>query len=236
MNHFQLINDKRLLGSALACLGLLAAAPSAFATASPLPMAQAGQAVITASGVVEDAAGPLIGATVMEKGKPSNAVATDIDGRFSLKVPAGSTIVVSYIGYEQAEAKASTDMTIFMKEKSDLLDEVVVVGFGTQKKVNLTGSVSTVDTKLLNDRPLNNVAVALQGAVPGLQINLGNGAPRSTSAVTVQSATAQAALRSCSSTAWKATSTPSTRRTCSRYPCSRTPQPHRSTVRALLSV
>lgn len=176
MNHFQLINDKRLLGSALACLGLLAAAPSAFATASPLPMAQAGQAVITASGVVEDAAGPLIGATVMEKGKPSNAVATDIDGRFSLKVPAGSTIVVSYIGYEQAEAKASTDMTIFMKEKSDLLDEVVVVGFGTQKKVNLTGSVSTVDTKLLNDRPLNNVAVALQGAVPGLQINLGNGA------------------------------------------------------------
>ena len=68
MNHFQLINDKRLLGSALACLGLLAAAPSAFATASPLPMAQAGQAVITASGVVEDAAGPLIGATVMEKG------------------------------------------------------------------------------------------------------------------------------------------------------------------------
>nr|QIM10818.1 SusC/RagA family TonB-linked outer membrane protein [uncultured Muribaculaceae bacterium] len=131
--------------------------------------------MITASGIVEDAEGPLIGATVMEKGKPSNAVATDIEGRFQLKVPAGSTLVFTYVGYAQKEMKASADMTVEMSAQADLLDEVVVVGFGTQKRVNLTGSVSTVDTQLLNDRPVDNVATALQGAVPGLQINVSSG-------------------------------------------------------------
>lgn len=176
MNYYQLFNDKRLLATALVCAGFLAGAPAyAAASPSPLPQAQAGQSVITASGVVEDAEGPLIGATVMEKGKPSNAVATDIDGRFQLKVPAGSTLVFSYVGYAQKEMRAATDMKVEMSTQPDLLDEVVVVGFGTQKRVNLTGAVSTVDTKLLNDRPLNNVAEALQGAVAGLNINVGSG-------------------------------------------------------------
>lgn len=175
MNSQFFRNNQKLLATLLVCAGFIAAAPqSVLANASPAAAAQDGQ-TITASGVIEDAEGPLIGATVMQKGKPSNATATDIDGRFTLKVPRGATLVITYVGYEPKEVVAAPDMTISMKTQDSLLDEVVVVGFGTQKRVNLTGSVSTVDTQLLNDRPTNNVAVALQGAVPGLQINVGSG-------------------------------------------------------------
>lgn len=158
---------------------MLAIGGATLATAVPVVTAipaSAQDAVMNISGTVFDQAGePVIGATVMEKGT-ANGTATDIDGNFSLKVKRGATLVVSYVGCQTAEVKAEPDMKITLKDESSLLDEVVVVGFGTQKKVNLTGSVSTVDTKLLNDRPTNNVAVALQGAVPGLQINVSSGA------------------------------------------------------------
>lgn len=127
------------------------------------------------SGTVYDQSGePVIGATVMEKGT-SNGTSTDIDGRFTLNVKPGKTLIISYVGCETAEVKAAPDMKVTLKDATSDLEEVVVVGFGTQKKVNLTGSVSTVNTELLNDRPINNVAVALQGAVPGLQINVPSG-------------------------------------------------------------
>lgn len=148
---------------------------SAIPLVTALP-ASAQDAVMNISGTVFDQSGePVIGATVMEKGT-ANGTSTDIDGMFSLKVKRGATLVISYVGCETTEVPAEPDMRVTLKDASSELDEVVVVGFGTQKKVNLTGSVSTVDTKLLNDRPTNNVAVALQGAVPGLQINVGSGA------------------------------------------------------------
>lgn len=131
---------------------------------------------ITASGIVEDAEGPLIGVTVTVKGNVKIATSTDIDGLFQLKVPAGSTLVFTYVGCKPVEMTAAADMKVSMSSMDEVLNEVVVVGFGTQKRANLTGAVSTVDTQLLNDRPLDNVAKALQGAVAGLNINVPSGA------------------------------------------------------------
>lgn len=144
------------------------------------------QAVATIQGTVFDSTGePLIGATVMQKGT-ANGTATDLDGAFTIKCPAGATLVISYVGCETAEVKAEPGMKVTLKDAASSLDEVVVVGFGTQKKVNLTGSVSTVDTELLNDRPTNNLAAALQGAVPGLQINVPNGSLDSNPSINIR--------------------------------------------------
>lgn len=177
--------NRKLYAALLIVAGFMAPAPL-FAAGGALETPQASNSLLTATGVVEDSEGPLVGVTVMEKGKPGNATATDLDGKFTLKVPHGATLVFSYIGFEKKELPAGRDMVVNLENKDDLLDEVVVVGFGTQKRVNLTGSVSTVDTKLLNDRPVDNVAVALQGAVPGLQINVGSGSLESNPSINVR--------------------------------------------------
>lgn len=132
---------------------------------------------ITASGMVVDAAGePVIGASVLEKGT-TNGTITDVDGKFSLKVKAGATLHISFVGYQPQNMKASQSMRIVLREDTELLDEVVVVGYGTQKRVNLTGAVSTVDLdKTMSGRPQQDVAKALQGAVPGLSILTTSGA------------------------------------------------------------
>lgn len=140
------------------------------------------QQTITVNGLVVDATGePIIGASVVEKGT-SNGIVTDLDGKFTLNVKPGATLKVSFVGYQPQEVKATSTMKIVLKEDTELLDEVVVVGYGTQKKVNLTGAVSTVDlSKTMEGRPQQDVAKALQGAVPGLSIlnNSGdiNGSP-----------------------------------------------------------
>jgi len=123
------------------------------------------------SGIVVDPTGePVIGASILEKGT-TNGIITDINGRFSLSVKQGATLVISYVGYQAQEIKATNSMRIVLKEDSEVLDEVVVVGYGVQKKTNLTGAVSTVDvSKTLSSRPQQDVAKALQGAVPGLSI------------------------------------------------------------------
>lgn len=98
------------------------------------------------TGIVLDATGmPVIGANVMEKGT-TNGTITDMDGKFSLNVEKGATLVVSYIGFAKQEIKIGnqTNLSITMKEDSEALDEVIVVGYGTQKKVNLTGSIGTI--------------------------------------------------------------------------------------------
>lgn len=125
----------------------------------------------TVTGLVVDAAGdPVIGASVVEKGT-TNGIMTDIDGKFTLNVTLGSTLQISFVGYQTQEVRAAKTMRIVLKEDSELLDEVVVVGYGTQKKANLTGAVSTVDlNKTMAGRPQQDVAKALQGAVPGLSI------------------------------------------------------------------
>ncbi len=169
-------NDKKAIMCVLLSMGLASALPAEISAAGAAgSMAAQAEQTITVKGVVKDAEGPLIGATVAQKGNPTNGTSTDIDGNFTLKVPAGAMLMVSYVGYEPKEVRAEPNMTIDMTQKDNVLNEVVVVGFGTQKRVNLTGAVSTADVGLLEDRPLNNVANALQGVVPGLQINQGSG-------------------------------------------------------------
>lgn len=144
------------------------------------------QQVSQIKGQVVDAKGEsIIGATVMEKGT-TNGTVTDIDGNFILKVPVGAIIQVSYVGYVTQEAKASNGMRITLEEDTETLDEVVVVGFGTQKKVNLTGSVGVADSKQLESRPVVNASQALQGLVPGLQITQNGGSLESRPSINIR--------------------------------------------------
>ena len=119
---------------------------------------------------------PVIGATVMEKGT-TNGTITDFDGNFVINVAEGATMEFSYIGYKTMVMKAAKVMNITMKEDTETLDEVVVVGYGTQKKVNLTGAVESVDSDVLADRPIRSATDALQGAVSGLTVTSGTGQP-----------------------------------------------------------
>ncbi len=132
------------------------------------------------TGKVLDSAGmPIIGANVIEKGTSSNGTITDIDGNFSLEVDANSIIVVSYIGYSNQEVKVGnkSNFSIALKEDTKTLDEVVVVGYGTQKKVNLTGAVESIDSETIENRPIRSAADALQGSMSGLTVTSGTGQP-----------------------------------------------------------
>ena len=128
------------------------------------------------SGLVTDVTGePVIGASVVEVGT-TNGVITDLNGKFSLKVAPNSQFLVSYIGYKQQTIKVGSESTynIVLKEDAEVLDEVVVVGYGSQKKVNVTGAVGMVSAEALEARPVANASQALQGVVPGLNLTVGN--------------------------------------------------------------
>ena len=121
------------------------------------------------TGNVKDSQGPLIGATIMEKGTTNGAV-TDIDGNFSLNVNPGATLVISYVGYIDQEIKVSSasDYNINMKEEGHNLNEVVVIGYGTQRREAVTGSVANIGGEKLNQIAATNAAQALQGRVAGV--------------------------------------------------------------------
>ena len=131
---------------------------------------------ITIVGKVVDANGePLIGASVAEAGT-SNGTITDMDGAFMLNVEKNVTLHVSYVGYKDLEVRAHKDMVVMLREDTQVLDEVVAIGYGTQKKANLTGAVTTVDvSKTLESKSESDVTKALQGAVPGLTITNATG-------------------------------------------------------------
>lgn len=120
---------------------------------------------------------PIIGASVLVKGT-SNGVITDLNGVFNMKnVPSDGVLTVSYIGYKDVEVKinpSQTSYSITLEEDNQMLDEVVVVGFGTQRRANLTEAVATVDTKSLKSRPVTNLGQSLQGTVPGLNLSVGS--------------------------------------------------------------
>lgn len=141
----------------------------------------------TANGVVRDANGdPIIGANVVEKGT-SNGTITDFDGRFSITVERNATLVFTYVGMKEKEARAAVNMIVNLQEDTEVLDELVVVGYGTQKKANLTGAVATVDVaKTLESRPESDVAKALQGAVPGLTVLENSGDLNSNPRITIR--------------------------------------------------
>ena len=119
---------------------------------------------------------PLIGVTILLKGS-ANGTVTDIDGNFSIKALKGETLVVSYIGYktQEVQAVAGKVINVMLKDDTEMLDEVVVVGFGVQKKVNLTGSVGIATAKEIESRPVTSATQALQGLVPGLKITTSSG-------------------------------------------------------------
>lgn len=152
-----------------------------YAQSMPLPAAAAAvapKATGTASGVVTDEQGePLIGVTVQVKGG-SVGTSTDIDGAFNIKDAAGKTLVFSYVGYKTIEVKAGENMKVTMTEDSALLDEVVVVGYGVQKKASLTGAVSQVGEKAFADKgTTTNPLADLQGQIPGMTVTRGSSAP-----------------------------------------------------------
>lgn len=144
----------------------------------PTSISEIQQQNAVAKGKIVDSKGePLIGVSVVEAGT-SNGTVTDVDGNFSLNLKkAGSKINVSYIGFNSTTVAANDHMNITLKSDDQQLNEVVVVGYGTQKKVNLTGSVASVDSKQLENRPIQNLQSGLQGLMPGVAISGTNGAP-----------------------------------------------------------
>lgn len=174
---------RKLLSAIPVTLSLLiAASATSMASASVTPGITK-TATVNASnvtGVVVDASGvPLIGVNVLEKGT-TNGTITDFDGKFTLNVSSpNAKLVISYIGYVSQEVSApkNGELKVVLKEDTETLEEVVVVGYGTQKKANLSGSVSSVDSEQLQNRPIQNVSSGLQGLMPGVTITGTNGAP-----------------------------------------------------------
>lgn len=154
-------------------------------------MAAAPQQSSTIRGKVIDTNGdPVIGANIVEKGT-TNGTTTDVEGNFSINAKSGSTLVITFIGYvrEEVKANAGRRMEIILQEDSETLEEVVVVGYGTMKKADLTGSVATVGSEVIEDRPLTNLGAGLQGAIANLNISSSNGAPGTGSTFNIRGTT-----------------------------------------------
>lgn len=135
---------------------------------------------ITATGNVKDATGdPIIGASIVEKGNTSNGTITNLDGDFSLKVPANATLIVSYIGMKTQEIaiKGKNKIDVTLSDDTKALDEVVVIGYGTAKRKDITGSVATVSSEVLSAVPVASATEALQGKMAGVQITTTEGSP-----------------------------------------------------------
>ncbi|RHO74588.1 TonB-dependent receptor [Parabacteroides sp. AF48-14] len=172
-----------LLSTALCSSGTMFAANE---TATPKVGISQQQASL--KGIVEDEFGPVAGASVVVKGT-TNGTVTDMDGNFVLDVKKGDVIVISFIGYLTQEIKYNGEQSIKvnLKEDTQKLDEVVVVGYGVQKKVNLTGSVSTVKAETLETRPVSSVSAALAGQMPGVTAIQSSGRPGSqTGSITIR--------------------------------------------------
>ena len=154
---------KTALVAGLCFLGMAPVQQASAATAAVASVQQTKQA----TGYVSDSQGPLIGATVMEKGT-NNGTVTDFNGFFTLNVKPGATIVVSYVGYVSQEVKAGDNLKINLKEDGHVVNEVVVIGYGTQRREAVTGSVANIGGEKLNQVAATNAAQALQGRVAGV--------------------------------------------------------------------
>ena len=154
---------KTALFVGLCFLGMVSAQQASAATESVASVQQTKQV----TGHVSDSQGPLIGATVMEKGT-NNGTVTDFEGNFSLNVNPGTTLVISYVGYLSQEVKAADGMRVNLKEDGHVVNEVVVIGYGTQRREAVTGSVANIGGEKLNQIAATNAAQALQGRVAGV--------------------------------------------------------------------
>ena len=149
---------------------------------------------ITVTGTVTDNTfnEPVIGATVVVKGNTSQGTVTDIDGNFTLtNVPSDATLIVSYVGYAAKSIPVNGQKTIdvVLSEDTELLDEIVVVGYSTQARSQMTTSVSKLDTKVLESASRSNAATALQGTIPGLRVTQTTGQPGSTPSLQLRGGT-----------------------------------------------
>lgn len=136
------------------------------------------QRVVSGQVVSDNEDEPLIGVAIVEKGT-SNGTITDIDGKFSLKVGNNATLVISYVGYltQQVQPQGTAPLAIRLVEDNKVLDDVVVVGYGVQKKSDLTGAVASVKAEDLKSRSTTDAAAALQGKAPGVQVLNSSGKP-----------------------------------------------------------
>lgn len=138
---------------------------------------------VSVNGTVKEATGePVIGVNVMVKGTGTGAI-TDINGNFNLTgIDPNATLTISFIGYKTQviTLKGQRTINVILEEDSETLDEVVVVGYGTQKKVNMSGAVDAISSKTLENRPLTNAGLGLQGAIPNLNITVSDGNANST--------------------------------------------------------
>ena len=142
------------------------------------------------SGLVSDVQGnPLVGATIVVKDAPTmQGTITGPDGRFSLKVPARSTLVITYVGFKSLRFPVlnRTELNIVLEEETERLDNVVVVGYGTQEKSDLTGSIASIKASDIKDTPARSVAEALQGKVAGVMVTKTSGKPGASSDIVIR--------------------------------------------------
>ena len=141
-----------------------------------LPMCMFAQQ-ITVQGVVKDQTGEtVIGASVMEKGT-TNGTITGIDGDFSLNMSPNGTLVVSFVGYktQEVQVKGQKQLQVVLSEDAEMLDEVIVVGYGTTKKANLSGAVDQISSKEIEHRVSGNAGQVLQGMIPNLNVSFSDG-------------------------------------------------------------
>jgi len=149
------------------------------------------QTNIDVKGTVTDASSgeTLIGVSVMQTSAVTNGTATDVDGHFSLTVPQGATLRFSYVGYETLTLTAHADMDVKLKESKILLDEVVVIGYGSVKRKDLTTAVSTISNKDIDERPIISTAQAIQGKAAGVSVMQPNGTPGGETVIRVRGTT-----------------------------------------------
>lgn len=143
---------------------------------------------ITVQGSVVDAKGePLIGVSILEKGT-TNGTITDFDGNFTLNVVNGAWLDISYVGFQAQELKAvyGKNLAITLKEDTEILDEVVVVGYGVQKRSDITGAISSVSSKKLNSTPSSSLSEMLRGQAAGVQVSMGSAAPGGSSNILIR--------------------------------------------------
>lgn len=177
----QNVKLRKPLCAAMILCSWLVMTPATSMAADEVAITQNVNQQITVKGTVTDVSGePIIGASVLIEGTTTGTI-TDIDGNFSLQASPKSTLVVSFIGFQTLKVPAnSKSLNLVLKEDAEVLDEVVVVGYGAVKRANLTGAVSSVKMKDLEDMPSTNLASVLMGAMPGVTIGEATGNPLGT--------------------------------------------------------
>ena len=141
---------------------------------------------ITVKGHVKDAFGGVIGANVVEKGNPTNGTITDMDGNFTLSVPQGATLVVSFIGYKTEEIAAAPSVVVELKDDAELLSEVVVIGYGVVKKNDATGSVTAIKPDKISKGMTTNAQDMMQGKIAGVSVISDGGTPGGSSTIRIR--------------------------------------------------